>query len=157
MSKINKEKGPGLGSIKKSSVGLPAILSTLNMGLFDLGPGKSTRVMRKMNQFDGFDCPGCAWPDPDDERTPFGEYCENGIKAIATEADSKTIYADFFKNHSIDEASKGNVTLEDNTEGDQYSEQVSSNFEGDANAAVFNMAFEKLIEVFVCFYMHLFL
>ena len=99
MSKINKEKGPGLGSIKKSSVGLPAILSTLNMGLFDLGPGKSTRVMRKMNQFDGFDCPGCAWPDPDDERTPFGEYCENGIKAIATEADSKTIYADFFKNH----------------------------------------------------------
>ena len=103
MSKINKEKGPSLGSIKKSSVGLPAILSTLNMGLFDLGPGKSTRVMRKMNQFDGFDCPGCAWPDPDDERTPFGEYCENGIKAIATEADSKTIYADFFKNHSIDE------------------------------------------------------
>ena len=103
MSKINKEKGPGLGSIKKSSVGLPAILSTLNMGLFDLGPGKSTRVMRKMNQFDGFDCPGCAWPDPDDERTPFGEYCENGIKAIATEADSKTIYADFFKNHAIDE------------------------------------------------------
>ena len=103
MSKINKEKGPGLGSIKKSSVGLPAILSTLNMGLFDLGPGKSTRVMRKMNQLDGFDCPGCAWPDPDDERTPFGEYCENGIKAIATEADSKTIYADFFKNHAIDE------------------------------------------------------
>jgi len=103
MSKINKEKGPGLGSIKKSSVGLPAILSTLNMGLFDLGPGKSTRLMRKMNQFDGFDCPGCAWPDPDDERTPFGEYCENGIKAIATEADSKTIYADFFKNHAIDE------------------------------------------------------
>ena len=61
------------------------------------------------------------------------------------------------KNHSIDEASKGNVTLEDNTEGDQYSEQVSSNFEGDANAAVLNMAFEKLIEVFVCFDMHLFL
>jgi len=47
MSKINKEKGPGLGSIKKSSVGLPAILSTLNMGLFDLGPGKSTRSCEK--------------------------------------------------------------------------------------------------------------
>lgn len=103
MTKINKEKGPGLGKIKKSAVGLPAILSTLNIGLFDIGPKKSIRIMRKMNQFDGFDCPGCAWPDPDDERTPFGEYCENGIKAIAAEADSKLIHADFFKKHAIEE------------------------------------------------------
>ena len=80
MTKSNKEKSPGLGKIKKSAVGLPAILSTLNMGLFDIGPWKTTRIMRKMNQFDGFDCPGCAWPDPDDERTPFGEYCEPKLK-----------------------------------------------------------------------------
>jgi molybdopterin-dependent oxidoreductase alpha subunit len=106
MTKVNKEKGPGLGKIKKSAVGLPAILSTLNMGLFDMGPGKSTRVMRKMNQFDGFDCPGCAWPDPDDERTPFGEYCENGIKAIATEVDGNIINARFFKNNSIEDLKK---------------------------------------------------
>ena len=105
MSKINKEKGPGLGSIKKSSVGLPAILSTLNMGLFDLGPGKSTRVMRKMNQFDGFDCPGCAWPDPDDERSALGEYCENGAKAIAEEATTKKLTPDFFAQNSITDLS----------------------------------------------------
>jgi molybdopterin-dependent oxidoreductase alpha subunit len=98
---MKQEKSPGLGRIKKSAAGLPAILSTLHLGLFDMGPRKSARVMRKMNQFDGFDCPGCAWPDPDDERTPFGEYCENGIKAIAAEADAKSIHADFFRLHSI--------------------------------------------------------
>ena len=34
----------------------------------------------------GFDCPGCAWPDPDDKRSVLGEYCENGAKALAEEA-----------------------------------------------------------------------
>ena len=38
-----------------------------------------------MNRFDGFDCPGCAWPDPDNHRSGF-EFCENGAKAFATEA-----------------------------------------------------------------------
>ncbi|OBQ56409.1 FdhF/YdeP family oxidoreductase [Tamlana sp. s12] len=64
---------------------------------------KDTFVLaRKMNQKGGFDCPGCAWPDPDDDRSSLGEFCENGLKAIAEEAQNKTIGADFFKKHSVD-------------------------------------------------------
>ena len=45
----------------------------------------SLKVLRKINQHDGFDCPGCAWPDPDRERS-IVEFCENGAKAVAEEA-----------------------------------------------------------------------
>ena len=54
-----------------------------------------------MNQQGGFDCPGCAWPDPDDERSSLGEYCENGIKALAEEATNRKIDSSFFQKHSV--------------------------------------------------------
>ena len=47
------------------------------------------------------DCPSCAWPDPDDDRSVIGEYCENGAKAIAEEATSKKLTATFFKENSV--------------------------------------------------------
>ena len=56
-----------------------------------------------VNQMEGYDCPGCAWPDPDDHRSPLGEYCENGAKAIIEEATEKRVTPDFFKKHSIQE------------------------------------------------------
>ncbi|MDP5170537.1 MAG: FdhF/YdeP family oxidoreductase, partial [Bacteroidia bacterium] len=59
-----------------------------------------------MNQKGGFDCPGCAWPDPDDDRSAIGEYCENGIKAIAEEASKKLLTADFFARYSVAEISQ---------------------------------------------------
>ena len=49
------------------------------------------------------DCPGCAWPDPDDERSKMGEYCENGMKAIAEEATKNSINRSFFARHSVQE------------------------------------------------------
>ena len=62
-------------------------------------------ALMQLNQLTGVDCPGCAWPDPDDERSALGEYCENGAKAIAEEATSKAIGAEFFAKHSIQELS----------------------------------------------------
>ena len=59
-----------------------------------------------MNQKGGFDCPGCAWPDPDDERSSLGEYCENGLKAMAEEMQNKLIKRDFFASNSVDELAK---------------------------------------------------
>lgn len=56
-----------------------------------------------VNQMEGFDCPGCAWPDPDDHRSPLGEYCENGAKAIIEEATEKKVTPAFFKKYSIQE------------------------------------------------------
>ena len=63
------------------------------------------KVSLKINQKGGFDCPGCAWPDPDDERSSLGEYCENGLKAMAEEVQNKIIGREFFAEHSVDELS----------------------------------------------------
>jgi len=91
---------------KKESVGWPAILSSLrHMGKYMDWP-QALKASLKMNQKDGFDCPGCAWPDPDDDRSGLGEYCENGIKALAEEATKKMAGPDFFASHSISELSR---------------------------------------------------
>ncbi|HLI94396.1 MAG TPA: FdhF/YdeP family oxidoreductase, partial [Puia sp.] len=57
--------------------------------------------LRHVNQMGGFDCPSCAWPDPDDERSGVAEYCENGAKAIAEEITTKKLSAGFFAEHSV--------------------------------------------------------
>jgi molybdopterin-dependent oxidoreductase alpha subunit len=59
--------------------------------------------LAKMNQTDGFDCPGCAWPDPDDERSGVAEYCENGAKAFASEAARGRVDPEFFARYSVDD------------------------------------------------------
>lgn len=59
--------------------------------------------MLKLNQPKGFDCPSCAWPDPDaDKVSAIAEYCENGVKAVAWESTKHRVTADFFKAYSID-------------------------------------------------------
>lgn len=87
--------------IKKSAAGVPAVLAVVS-DLFEEGvPVRGTKALFKMNQRGGFDCPSCAWPDPDDDRSALGDYCENGAKALAEEATTKKITADFFKNNSV--------------------------------------------------------
>ena len=44
------------------------------------------QTLLRLNQADGFDCPGCAWPDPDPDHRHTAEFCENGAKAVAEEA-----------------------------------------------------------------------
>lgn len=67
----------------------------------EMGPVKAFQAINKMNKVDGFDCPGCAWPDPDDKRSVLGEYCENGAKALAEEATLKRVTPSFFGQHSL--------------------------------------------------------
>ncbi|NJX14221.1 FdhF/YdeP family oxidoreductase [Tamlana crocina] len=86
-----------------NSVGFAAIKSSVNQVSKYMNAADAFKLSAKINQKGGFDCPGCAWPDPDDERSSLGEYCENGIKAIAEEAQNKTIGAAFFAKHSVDE------------------------------------------------------
>tara|TARA_Y100000589_G_scaffold191592_1_gene181495 strand:- start:66436 stop:68724 length:2289 start_codon:yes stop_codon:yes gene_type:complete len=64
--------------------------------------GKSLKVLNKLNKKNGIDCPGCAWPDPD-KRSKLGEYCENGVKAIAEEAMEARANPEFFAKHSVSE------------------------------------------------------
>ena len=91
---------------KKKAVGLPAIISSVKQAAKYMDPIDAFKLSLKINQKGGFDCPGCAWPDPDDDRSALGEYCENGMKAIAEEATKKSVTAAFFKKYSVAEISK---------------------------------------------------
>jgi molybdopterin-dependent oxidoreductase alpha subunit len=84
--------------------GATAVSKALQFVLGEAGVVRGISALYRLNQYDGFDCPGCAWPDPDDHRT-HNEYCENGAKAIAEEATSKRITADFFKQWSASQLS----------------------------------------------------
>jgi molybdopterin-dependent oxidoreductase alpha subunit len=64
-------------------------------------PATSARALLRANQPDGFDCPGCAWPDP--KHTSSFEFCENGAKAVAWETTSRTVDAAFFARHTVAE------------------------------------------------------
>jgi anaerobic selenocysteine-containing dehydrogenase len=90
---------------KKSAAGIPAVISTTKHAIKKMGLINSIKTLKMVNQKDGFDCPGCAWPDPDDERTKF-EFCENGAKAVADEAMKKKVNTRFFSKYSISELSK---------------------------------------------------
>ena len=56
-------------------------------------------TLLKANQPGGFDCPGCAWPDP--KHTSSFEFCENGAKAITWESTAKRVSPDFFAAHTV--------------------------------------------------------
>ncbi len=85
------------------SAGPLAIKKAIDHLLSEMGPIRAFQAINKMNKKGGFDCPGCAWPDPDDKRSVLGEYCENGAKALAEEATLKKVTPTFFETHSIDD------------------------------------------------------
>ncbi|NYH12917.1 FdhF/YdeP family oxidoreductase [Paraburkholderia bryophila] len=62
--------------------------------------GGNYRTLLKQNQPNGFDCPGCAWPDR--EHASTFEFCENGVKAVAAEATSKRVTPAFFEEHTVE-------------------------------------------------------
>lgn len=90
---------------KEKAAGIPAVISSIQHISEELGIWQGIKLLNKMNQKHGFDCPGCAWPDPDHNRSKLGEYCENGAKAIAEEATTKKITPEFFKKYSVEELS----------------------------------------------------
>src|SRR3954469_5359597 len=92
---------PKVGKRKTTAAGVPAVVRTLRHTLTEMGPVRTVRTLGRMNHVDGFDCPSCAWPDPD-RRKP-AEFCENGAKAVAWEATRKRVGAEFFAANSIAE------------------------------------------------------
>ena len=90
---------------KQKAAGIGGIYQALRHVSMEMGIGPGLRLLSQMNQKGGFDCPGCAWPDPDEKRSTLGEYCENGAKAIAEEATLKRVNLPFFKKHSVKELS----------------------------------------------------
>ncbi|CAM3740984.1 FdhF/YdeP family oxidoreductase [Flavobacterium chungbukense] len=95
-----------LTKVEKWAAGVPAVLAAASDLIEDKAVVRGGKALFKMNQKGGFDCSSCAWPDPDDDRSPLGEYCENGAKALAEEATTKKVTADFFKENSVYSLSK---------------------------------------------------
>ncbi len=83
---------PAAGGLEAAAVGL-------GRAWRGMGVVRSARTLARLNQEQGFDCPGCAWPEPG-ERSAL-EFCENGIKAVAHEATRRRVGAEFFATWSI--------------------------------------------------------
>ena len=86
---------------KKVAVGVPAVLHALEIANEQMGVARSVQTLMRVNQKDGFDCPGCAWPEED--KRHIAEFCENGAKAVAEEATLRRVSPEFFAAHSLDE------------------------------------------------------
>jgi molybdopterin-dependent oxidoreductase alpha subunit len=91
------------GRPETSAVGITGITESARYALAEMGPGRSLQTLLRVNHADGFDCPSCAWPDPDPGHRKHAEFCENGAKAVAWEATRRRVDAGFFAAHSIAE------------------------------------------------------
>lgn len=85
-----------VGGEAHAAAGLTGVTVALKRSLEQMGPVRTARTLTKLNQADGFDCQGCAWPDPEPGERNAAEFCENGAKAVADEATTRTIGRDFF-------------------------------------------------------------
>ncbi|GAA3090933.1 FdhF/YdeP family oxidoreductase [Streptomyces rectiviolaceus] len=88
---------------KTWATGVPAVTHALEYSLAQTSVRRTALTLLNINQTKGFDCPGCAWPEPAPGKRHRNEYCENGAKHINDEATSRRITADFFRQHSIAE------------------------------------------------------
>ncbi|SHK70116.1 oxidoreductase alpha (molybdopterin) subunit [Reichenbachiella agariperforans] len=86
------------------AAGISAVKVALDHAMKEMGLTRSFATLSKLNQQEGIDCPGCAWPDPK-KRSSLGEFCENGVKAIAEEATTHRVTPDFFAQHTVAEMS----------------------------------------------------
>ncbi|HUS11825.1 MAG TPA: FdhF/YdeP family oxidoreductase [Pyrinomonadaceae bacterium] len=86
--------------LSKVAGGIASIVATAKTTWEEMGVRRGVRTLMKLNQMGGFDCPGCAWPEPDDERS-HAEFCEEGAKHVADEATTKRVAPDFFRKWSV--------------------------------------------------------
>jgi molybdopterin-dependent oxidoreductase alpha subunit len=93
---------PVVKPISKVAGGITAALTAAKFAWGEMGVVRGSRTLMQLNQKQGIDCPGCAWPEPDGERSHF-EFCEEGAKHIADEATRKRVTPDFFATHSVKE------------------------------------------------------
>lgn len=85
---------------KTQAAGVRAVGVALGRAVSDMGVVRTARTLARLNQANGFDCPGCAWPEPSEHRR-IAEFCENGAKAVAEEATVNTVGPEFFATHSL--------------------------------------------------------
>ena len=86
------------------AAGITAVVKSIEHVLNGTDLGRGWTALAKVNQTDGYDCPSCAWPDPDKGRSKIAEYCESGAKAVADEVMTKhTASPVLFQRYSVGE------------------------------------------------------
>jgi formate dehydrogenase major subunit len=83
------------------AAGPTAVAVSLERAVEQMGVRRTAQTLLKLNQADGFDCQGCAWPDPSPEHRHTAEFCENGAKAVTEEATLRRVGREFFAAHSV--------------------------------------------------------
>src|SRR5207245_6357421 len=86
--------------VSGSAGGGTAAITAAKYAFSEMGVVRGTRTLLQLNQKQGVDCPGCAWPEPDGERSHF-EFCEEGAKHVADEATTKRVTPEFFKQWGV--------------------------------------------------------
>ncbi|MEU5925116.1 FdhF/YdeP family oxidoreductase [Streptomyces antimycoticus] len=93
------QDAPEVTPPQHAAAGLPAVRHSLRIAQQQMGVRRTALTLLRVNQKNGFDCPGCAWPEPDKRHA--AEFCENGAKAVAEEATLRRVTPDFFAAHPV--------------------------------------------------------
>ncbi|MGY4652735.1 FdhF/YdeP family oxidoreductase [Mycobacterium sp. URHB0021] len=105
-------ENPKVKPPRKSAAGIPAVVHALEYSLEQTSLRRTAINLLNINQANGIDCPGCAWPEPEAGKRHANEYCENGAKHINDEATTRRVTREFFREHSVSElAGKSDMWL----------------------------------------------
>ncbi|UCZ84701.1 FdhF/YdeP family oxidoreductase [Pseudomonas sp. L5B5] len=94
-----RRKVPGVRSYDGPAGGWGALKATATAVREQMDTLKAPLTLMRTNQPDGFDCPGCAWPDKEHKST--FQFCENGAKAVTWEATNKRVTSEFLASHPV--------------------------------------------------------
>ena len=86
-----------------AAAGATAVAVAMRRAVGQMGVRRTASTLTRLNQVDGFDCQGCAWPDPAPGHRHTAEFCENGAKAVAEEATRQLLDREFFATHSVED------------------------------------------------------
>ncbi|WP_394992609.1 FdhF/YdeP family oxidoreductase [Emticicia sp.] len=111
MPKINPQSLTNITGIEtskpaKEAAGFTAVYFSMKHVFGAMPLKRGIKALLNLNKKGGVDCPSCAWPDPDGERSKIAEYCENGAKAIAEEATTRKVTPVFFQKYSVADLSQ---------------------------------------------------
>ncbi|MDM9627805.1 FdhF/YdeP family oxidoreductase [Rhizobium sp. S152] len=98
---MKKKRPEGIRAYNEPAGGWGALLAVAKTLKHQQVVADGTAMLLKANQPEGFDCPGCAWPDP--KHTSSFEFCENGAKAITWESTARRVTPEFFEEHAVSE------------------------------------------------------
>ncbi|KRF01629.1 hypothetical protein ASG88_07845 [Nocardioides sp. Soil777] len=90
-------------STAHAAAGVTAVAVAMRRAIGQMGVRRTAATLPRLNQVGGFDCQGCAWPDPDAGHRHPAEFCENGAKAVAEEATRQLLDREFFATHSVED------------------------------------------------------